>query len=179
MSIEWKNKIKSIDFRHGLDRLYFVATSWILSGHSPLANDSDFDKYRVAVAGLAYLGLGRYFALIGRRLADWLYVFGLLAFFGSIMALGGWRPQQHLFWELLFPLLTAGGLLLSVRWQSNAFLAISAIYLVAYIGKITSEYFWQSFGWPIVLIIIGLVVVAVGYGSVSFGRKYLQSSESA
>ena len=26
MSIEWKNKIKSIDFRHGLDRLYFVAT---------------------------------------------------------------------------------------------------------------------------------------------------------
>lgn len=26
MSIDWKNKIKSIDFRHGLDRLYFVAT---------------------------------------------------------------------------------------------------------------------------------------------------------
>jgi len=26
MSIDWKNKIKSIDFRHGLDRLYFVVT---------------------------------------------------------------------------------------------------------------------------------------------------------
>ena len=47
--------------------------------------------------------------------------------------------------------------------------------LMAYILKITSEYFSSGLGWPLALILAGLAMIGVGYMSISIKKKYLSS----
>jgi len=47
------------------------------------------------------------------------------------------------------------------------------IFLMAYILKITSEYFSTGLGWPIALVIAGLAMIGVGFMSFSIKKKYL------
>jgi hypothetical protein len=77
------------------------------------------------------------------------------------------------FWELVFPGLVFGVMFLSVYLRSKAFLTFGSLYLVAYIFKITGEYFAESMGWPLVLVLTGLGLIAIGYLHFSLKRKYL------
>lgn len=153
--------------------LFFSYTNYLIIGSNSLAS-SDFFLYRVLVAGLAYLFLGYYFSENKKRsLSGFLYGFGILGFLGAALALGGWKPHQKIIWELAFPALVFGTLFLSVYLKSGSFLTFGTIYLMGYIMKITAEYFSRSLGWPLSLVVIGLLLIASGYLFIHLKRKYL------
>lgn len=157
---------------------FFSFTSWLVGG-APFLNvsSSDFALYRILIIGIAYMLIGYSFSKSDERssLSGFLYGFGILGFLGSTLALGNWEPNQNIFWELIYPFLVFGALFLSVTIKSRAFLTWGTIFLMGYILKITGEYFSNSLGWPLALVICGLAMIGVGYMSFSIRKKYLIS----
>ena len=152
--------------------LFFSFTNLMVSDNPVWG--MDFFYYRALIVGLAYMFLGYYFSKSNRSsLTGFLYGFGILGFLGAAMALGGWKPDQKLFWELIFPVLIFGALFSSVYLKSKAFLTFGTIFLMAYIAKITAEYFSGSMGWPLSLVVIGLLMIASGYLFIYMKNKYM------
>ena len=152
--------------------LFFSFTSFIVGGLPGFG--WEFSAYRVLCIGLAFALLGYYFTETPHYvLTGALYGFGVFCFLGAALALGSWKPQQNWFWELIFPGLVFGVMFLSVYLKSKAFLTFGSLYLIAYIFKITGEYFAESLGWPLVLVLTGLGLIAIGYLHFNLKRKYL------
>ena len=78
-----------------------------------------------------------------------------------------------MFWELIYPGLVFGTLFLSVHVKSKAFLTWGTLFLMAYLLKITSEYFSSGLGWPLALVLAGLMLIGTGYMSFSLKKKYM------
>lgn len=121
------------------------------------------------------IGLGH--ILIGYALRDkaWkgftqaLYTVGLWQLLGAGLTLGG-------IWNLLYAILLVLVLYASVYLRSRIFLWWGALALMGYLIKITSEYFSNSLGWPLALVIIGFMLIAVGYGTVYVSRRYVKTT---
>ena len=153
--------------------LFFSLTSFMI-GSGLYFDNWKFYEYRVLVAGITYMLIGYAFSKNERAsLSNFLYGFGILGFLGAALSLGGWKPNQNVFWELIYPGLIFGALFLSVYIKSKSFLTWSTLFLMAYIFKITSEYFSGGLGWPLSLVIAGLSMIGVGYMSISLKKKYL------
>jgi uncharacterized membrane protein len=156
--------------------LFFALTSYLVS-NNPYFNTEMFYEYRALAIGLTYLLFGYSFAKGSMTgLSGFLYGFGILWFLGSALALGGWEPNQNVFWELFFPALVFATLFLSVQLKSRAFLVFGSLFLIAYIFKITAEYFTEGLGWPLSLVLAGLLMIAVGYMSLTLNKKYIKSN---
>lgn len=152
--------------------LFVSVTGWLVSGTAVFLEE-DFTAYQFLVIGLVYALLGHHFT--NKRVAPltkYLYPIGLLFFSGAALALGGYSPEQNFFWELIFPGLSLGTVFLSLPLRSRAFLIIGTGSLVVYIFKITGEYFADSLGWPLALIVAGFAMIAVGSLFVRLNRKY-------
>src|SRR3989344_3419530 len=155
--------------------LFFSFTSFMI-GSGAYFDNWKFYEYRVLVAGIAYMLLGYAFSKNERvSLSGFLYGFGILGFLGAALTLGSWKPNQNVFWELIYPGLVFGALFLSVQIKSKAFLTFGTLFLMAYILKITSEYFSSGLGWPLALVIAGLAMIGIGYMSISLKKKYLST----
>lgn len=155
---------------------YFALSAWIIGGN-PLLDSWQFYMYLILFAGAAYTLLGHAFTKSNSaNLSGFLYGFGILAVLGSTFALGDWSPSQNIIWELVYPFLIFGTLFISTSIKRRSFLIWGTIFLMAFILKITSEYFTSSLGWPLALVIAGLALMGVGYMSLSIKKKYLSSN---
>jgi hypothetical protein len=153
---------------------FFYALTSFIASMSATSFDWRFFAYRTLAVGLSYVLLGYGFVKKEEApLTGVLYGFGILAFLGSALALGGWSPTQNIFWELIFPVLAFGTVFLGTYIKSKAFLTFGSLFLMIYILKITGEYFTNSLGWPLALVIVGLALIAVGYGTLYLKRKYI------
>ena len=153
---------------------FFAITGFIV-GPNPRFDEAEFFEYRLLVVGLVFMVLAWAFSDTERNgLSNPLYAFGSLAFLGSALALGGWKPSQNVFWELAFPGLVFGVLYLAVHVKSMALLTFGSIFLGAYLAKITGEYFSDSLGWPLALVLVGLMLMGVGYLTFRLKRTYLE-----
>lgn len=153
---------------------FFAVTTYIMD-NTPLFEAWRSSAYRVMVIGVSYLALGYFFQQNGKPgLTGFLYGFGILGFLSAALALGEWTPYQSQFWELIYPGLVIATMLLSVPLKSKSFLVFGAIFLVVYIMKITAEYFTDTLGWPLALVIVGLALIGVGFGTFQFGKKYVE-----
>ena len=133
-----------------------------------------YAAYRILGIGASYIFLGAAFRGTSRApLSLWLHGFGSLGVLGAALYLGGWKPDQHLFWEITYPGVVFGMMFLSVFLRSSAMLFFGGIFLVAYVFKITNEYFQDSLSWPMLLIFAGFLLIGVGYATFSINRKYL------
>ncbi len=145
--------------------LFDMSSSWF---------DWKFSAYRILSTGLTYMLLGYYLAQTSQRaLTGALYGFGSFFFLGAALALGDWKPHQNVFWELVFPGLAFGVIFLSVYLKSKAFLTFGSLYLMGYILKITSEYFADSLGWPLALVLTGFGLIAIGFLHFNLKKRYL------
>lgn len=152
--------------------LFFVFTQFLLA-QNPIY-DWHIDAYRIVVVGLSYMLFGYYYSTRSfSALSGLLYSLGSIGFLGATMSLGGWSPDQNLFWEAIFPLLVFGIIYLSIYVKSRSFLVFGSLFLMGYILKITAEYFSQGLGWPLALVIAGFFLMAVGYLTVYLNRRYL------
>jgi len=153
--------------------LFFSLTSFMI-GSGAYFDSWKFYEYRILAVGITYMLIGYAFSKNERvPLSNFLYGFGIFGFLSSALSLGGWEPNQNVFWELIYPGLIFGALFLSVHIRSKSFLTWGTLFLMAYILKITSEYFSSGLGWPLALVIAGLSMIGVGYMSLSLKRKYL------
>lgn len=152
---------------------FFAITGWI-AGPNPRFGELEFFEYRTLAVGLAYLVLAFAFAETPRRaLSGLLYSLGSIAVLGAALSLGGWKPSQNVFWELIFPGLVFLVLYASVHLKSRELLAVGSLFLASYLVKITNEYFTDSLGWPLALVISGLALMGVGYLTLRLKRRYL------
>ncbi len=153
--------------------LFFSLTTYLVGGR-PFA-DWTYISYRWLAIGLTHMILG--YALVNsdrNALTPALYCFGVIEFLTAALCLGKWSPDQNLFWELIYPGLVFGILFLSVYLKSRAFLVFGTLYLVAFVLKITGEYFTSGFGWALSLVIVGFCLMAIGYGAFYINKKYIR-----
>lgn len=152
---------------------FFFAFTNYLVGNNPLF-DWHFYAYRILLIGLSYVLIGHAFAKGVRvSMSGFLYGFGILGLLGAAFSLGGYSPNQDYFWELIFPILVLGTLFVSVNLKSKSFLTFGTLFLMFYILKITGEYFTSGLGWPVSLVLAGLLLIAVGYLYVYLKKKYI------
>lgn len=152
---------------------FFALTSWMDS--NGVLDDLKFFEYRILLTGITYSLLGYYFSGGMRRvLTGPLYGFGSLFFLGSALGLGGWDPNQNVFWELIFPALVFGVIFLSIKLRSRTFLVFGSFFLMSYILKITGEYFTEGLGWPFALALAGFSLIGVGYLSFYLNNKFIK-----
>ncbi len=105
-----------------------------------------------------------------KKLVPLLYFFGSLGFFGATFS----RVFDSFPWQVIFGFVLMGGFMLSAKLRSTSILVMSAIFLIAHMTYITSEYFADSLGWPLCLIILGLLFIALGQKALQFNREYVK-----
>lgn len=132
----------------------------------------EYYVYRILAVGLSYIAIGYAFSLNKqlKMLRGWLYSFGSLLFLGAAIALPG------TFWEIIYPGLIFGIIMLSIKMKAKAFLVWGSLFLMGYIGKITATHFSSGLGWPVSLMIAGLALVAIGYYAFYLNKKYLSKT---
>lgn len=151
----------------------FLFTDFLV-GSDPRFDEWKFLQYRVLGIGLSYMLFGYHFSRADQRVVTGvLYGLGIFGFLSSALALGGWEPNQNVFWELVYPGLVFGAIFLSIYLNSKTFLASGSLFLALYIVKITAEYFADTTGWPVALVLAGFLLMGVGYLAINVKRKYI------
>jgi hypothetical protein len=129
-----------------------------------LAGDpiGDFDlRRRVSMwFGLAMLAIA-YVVDRDRRKGDfafWLYLFGLIAFWGAVTA----TSSDSLIAKALYCAMNVCLLFLSVFLRQRAFAVFGALGIAFYLGDLANKVFRDSLMFPFVLSLIGVGVIAAG-----------------
>ena len=136
-----------------------------------LYRQQDLYAYLTMIIGVSYLLLGYAFRDgWNKKLIEVLYFLGIIGVLGAAFS----QVFDSAFWESLYLFIVLGGLFLSVYMKSRIILVMSTLFLVAYISYITSEYFADSLGWPISLIILGFIFIGLGYASITINKKYIK-----
>lgn len=139
----------------------------------PFYQHEDLYAYLTMAVGASYLLLAHAFrASWNRELVGVLSFLGIAGFLGAAFS----RVFDSVPWQLLFFLIVLGGMFLSVYLRSRSILAVSTLFLIAHVGYITSEYFADSLGWPISLVILGFVFIGLGYASLTINKKYIKGA---
>lgn len=137
----------------------------------PYYRHEDLYAYLTMVIGASYLLLTHAFRDgWNKKLIGALYFFGITGFLGAAFS----QVFDSVPWQLLYFLIVLGGLFLSVYMRSRIILVMSTLFLIAHVSYITSEYFANSLGWPISLVILGFVFIGLGYASITINKKYIK-----
>lgn len=137
---------------------------------SPFYRHEDLYAYLTMVIGASYLLLAHAFRDgWNKKLIGVLYFFGITGFLGAAFS----QVFDSVPWQMLYFLIVIGGLFLAVYVRNRSILVMSTLFLIAHVSYITSEYFADSLGWPISLVILGFVFIGLGYISVNINKKYI------
>ena len=99
------------------------------------------------------------------------YLTGSCAFFYGLFDM-----IQHTAMELVFLGAACGGVFLSTWVRSRTLLFTSTVAILGYISYFTSEHFQDSLGWPLVLIVLGLVFIALSTIAIRINNRYISNS---
>lgn len=158
---------------------YFTFTNYLFSSN-PIIWQWHFNEYRVLALGIAFILLGFSFTGTDKKgLSETLYSAGTLGILGSVFALGGWTPNQNIFWEIIFPGLALGSIFSTFYFNSRSFMLWGTLFLMAYILKITAEYFANSLGWPLALVLAGLSLIVIGFLAFKLNSTFNHPTTSA
>lgn len=90
--------------------------------------------------------------------AFWLYLFGLLAFWGGLSLMESGSQLK----KFLYCLINVGLMLLSVLLGRKVFMVFGALGVFGYLGYLSWDVFQNSLMFPFVLTIIGLALIYLG-----------------
>ena len=170
LTVSHKNEVLTFfALLNGTAFLYLLVES-IMEG--PFYQHDDIYAYLTMVVGLSYLLFA--YAFRGgwnRNLVSVLNFFGTVGFLGAAFS----RVFESDLWALLFFLLAIGGMVLAVYIKSRGMLVVSTFFLIGHFIYITNEYFADSIGWPISLVVLGFVIIGLGYTSITINKKYIGS----
>lgn len=130
-------------------------------------------EYLTIAIGLGYMFLSSYVKDNSHKsLSRSLDFFGSIGIYSSILILGDYSPNQSIFWEIIGILALIGGMFYSGILHNKTILKTTSLFIFIFICKFTSEYFVNSIGWPISLVILGIIFIALGYFSISINKKF-------
>lgn len=93
-------------------------------------------------------------------------------FVGSLLAYAGlFDLVQHTAVELLYLAVTAAVLYACVLLESRALLLTTVVAMLGFIGYYSAEYFANSLGWPITLVLMGVLFLVVGAIALKLKRR--------
>lgn len=131
----------------------------------------DLYAYLTMVIGASYLLLAEGFRNgWNSKLSGALTLFGITGFLGAAFS----QVFDSVPWQLFYFVLVLGGVFLSVYMRSRSILVMSTLFLVAHVSYITSEYFADSLGWPISLVVLGFIFIGLGYVSIAINKRYIK-----
>jgi hypothetical protein len=94
----------------------------------------------------------------------------------SVLILGSWFGVVHDKIAEITEVVLAGVFVwLSTLLRSRTLLAAGTIGILAYIGYFSGRHFASSVGWPLLLIALGVVMMALGAVAVRIHRRYIKS----
>jgi hypothetical protein len=153
--------------------VYYIALDWIGSTYS--ASQSLLFEYGGLFWGAALVTFG-YFFLRKRLqgLGSLVYVFGSLLFLGSTLSLAGFSSTTSGYvWEFLFPMLSLLVILLSIVMQTSTLLVVGSVFIIIDVIKLSEDYFSQSLGWPISLVLAGMLIIAIGWYASRINKRFI------
>lgn len=158
--IFWKTNRTSLLF---FTLFYGFAFSWAAMDFVEI--DDDFISFVLGLSGLLIthvLNKTRHRAMV----PFFYFIFGWAMAGGAYAILKDFKPFD-------FGLIGIAGLMVyaSVIAKSRSFLVASVITMLVYIGYFTDEYFAYMVGWPIALIVMGLIMVGLSAYAVKLGKK--------
>jgi len=101
------------------------------------------------------------------------YLVGSLMFYHGLF---DW--VQHSILELIFLAFAVGGVFASALVGSRTLLFTSNLAILAYIGYFSYQHFQDSLGWPLVLILMGMVFIGLSVLAMHINRRYISSPDS-
>ncbi len=105
-----------------------------------------------------------------RAITPFWYLAGSVLFFHGLFEL-----VQHTAIELVFLAVACAGVFLSTYVRSRALLLACTVAILAYISYFTAEHFQDSLGWPLVLIVLGLVFISLSAVAMRINRRYISN----
>ena len=104
-----------------------------------------------------------------RSLAGPVYFFAALLFLAAC-----YHALRHTAIEVLFVGLSCAVVFLSIVARSRSLLAVGTLALIAYIGDFIAEHFANNLNAPIVLMIAGFLLIAIGAAAVRINNRYIR-----
>jgi hypothetical protein len=92
-------------------------------------------------------------------------------FSGLSVALTSYDYLDHTPFDILLFGIVGGMIYLSVLSNSRTLLTVSIISLLGYLAYFTNEYFKDIMGWPIALVVAGLIMIGASSFAVKLGKK--------
>lgn len=96
------------------------------------------------------------------------YFAGSACFYAGLFAL-----LDNTVLELVFLLVACGGVYLSIVVKSRVLLFVSTVAILGYVSYFSAEHFSDSLGWPIVLILLGLLLIGLSAAAMRINRRYI------
>lgn len=78
--------------------------------------------------------------------------------------------------EILFLAAASALVYLSTVVRSRTLLFVSTVAMLAYIGYFSAEHFVQSIGWPIALVLFGLLLIGMSATAFKINKRYIRAS---
>jgi len=103
-----------------------------------------------------------------QRMTPFWYLAGSVLFFEGLFGL-----VQRTSFELVFLAVACAGVFLSAYVRSRTLLFVCTIAILAYISYFTAEHFQSSFGWPVLLIVLGLAFIALSAVAMRINNRYI------
>lgn len=137
--------------------------------YTPYREDDVF-SYVTMILGASYLLLAQSFREgVNNKLVGALHFFGVTGFLGAAFT----RVFDSGLWQLAYFVIVMAGIALAVYMKSRIILVMSTIFMIVHVAYITDEYFADSLGWPISLVILGFIFIGLGFASIRINNKYI------
>ncbi len=98
-------------------------------------------------------------------------------FVSSAFVMGSWYEiADHHDVGITTVAIAAGFVYLSTLFRSRTLLAAGTIGVLATVGEFTGKHFADSIGWPLALILLGILMMGLGALAVRIHRRYIRTS---
>jgi hypothetical protein len=151
---------------------YWAGFIWVLGNNESLFLDYRLGGVAALVLSGSYLCLSYGLKQVKDNASFFYYFLGTLGFFGSVFSL---VIDRHVF-EGLFVLMIFVSFYLSSLWRSRVLLAVNTIYLVIVIFYLSARYFVEAIGFPVTMIIAGLLLILISFLVVRLDKQNRQKA---
>jgi len=170
MTVVMTLQMLAVFWKYQRDALLFVA---LIFGASSVGNALDLmhvdDELITLIVGLSLLfltaGIDR---TVYRSITPFWYFVGSAMFLWAAFELLEDTP-----FNIVYLGLTALAIYFSTVAKSRTLLFVSTVAMISYLGYFTYEHFVDSAGWPVVLIVMGLVLTGLSSAAIKINKKYI------
>jgi uncharacterized membrane protein len=133
--------------------------------------DAHLMQWATMVIGITYICIAySYYRLNATKeqqvVQGILYALGTGAILGAGISIGGT-------FDIVFIAFIFAAFYASVFVRSRAMLMLAALFLIGHVIKLTSKYFSDSLNWSLALIVVGFLVIGIGYMTFMINKRFL------